>query len=85
MLPKGGIERLRWTDQHPSSRFGLGVILRGHSGDVLDGKTFESLASDGARIECSSDLECRRVAGALALTMIADLAEAIIKSGDSNE
>jgi hypothetical protein len=36
----------------------------------MDGSAFASMARDGWRIECSTDLECRRVAGALALAAI---------------
>lgn len=59
-------ERLRWTDQHPASSYGLGVVLRGHGREILDGARFKALSADGWRIECSTDLERRRVAGALA-------------------
>lgn len=64
--PDGKIERLRWTDQHPASSYGLGVILRGHGPDILDGAGFKWLAAQGARIECTDERERRRVAGALA-------------------
>ena len=83
VLPTGEAERLRWTDHHAVSSFGLGVVLRGHSSEVLDGPTFASLVNQGARIECSTDLECRRVAGALGLTMLAESANAIVVEGDS--
>lgn len=66
MSPTGRRERLRWTDQHPLSSYGLGVVLRAKSSVPLDGATFAYLARDGWRIECDTDLERRRVAGALA-------------------
>jgi hypothetical protein len=62
----GRRERLRWTDQHPLSSYGLGVVLRAKSSVPLDGAAFAEMARDGWRIECDSDLERRRVAGALA-------------------
>jgi len=64
--PTGSRERLRWTDQHPMSSYGLGVVLRAKSGIPLDGAAFARLAREGWRIECDTDLERRRVAGALA-------------------
>jgi len=64
--PDGRRERLRWTDKHPLSSYGLGVVLRAKSGVPMDGAAFAALARDGWRIECDTDLERRRVAGALA-------------------
>lgn len=64
--PNNAPVKLRWTDQHAASSYGLGVMLRGHGGEVFDGATFAGMAADGWRIECSTDLERRRVAGALA-------------------
>lgn len=68
--PDGRTEKLRWTDQHPASHYGLGVILRGHGGDILDGAGFRALARAGAKITCSDDRERRRVAGALAWKLL---------------
>jgi hypothetical protein len=64
--PDGRRERLRWTDQHPLSSYGLGVVLRAKSSIPLDGTEFAAMARTGWRIECDTDLERRRVAGALA-------------------
>ncbi len=65
--PDGRREKLRWTDQHAASSYGLGVVLRGARGaEILDGAAFGALAAVGARIECATDLDRRRVAGALA-------------------
>lgn len=66
MYPDGRTEKLRWTDQHALSSYGIGVVLHAHSGEALDGARFAPLAATGAWIECSSDIEARRVAGALA-------------------
>ena len=66
MSPTGRRERLRWTDQHPLSSYGLGVVLRAKSSVPLDGATFAHLARGGWRIESDTDLERRLVAGALA-------------------
>ena len=59
-------ETLRWTADHPASQHGLGVLLRGKSGDILDGNAFASLVrSFGAWIETDSDDTSRRVHNAL--------------------
>ncbi|QQJ90674.1 hypothetical protein JFJ84_03505 [Histophilus somni] len=36
-------ETLRWTADHPSSSYGMGALLRGKSGEILDGKCFAAL------------------------------------------
>jgi hypothetical protein len=60
-------ERLRWSDQHPASSHGLGVLLRGQSDQLLDGDQFKKLVEAfGAHIECSTELEHKRVRNALA-------------------
>lgn len=64
--PDGKIEKLRWTDQHSMSSHGLGVVLRGHGSEILDGVGFRAMAMGGAKITCSDEREMRRVAGALA-------------------
>lgn len=76
----GTRERLRWTDQHGASRFGLGVVLRGNTGETLSGLEFLQLVRAGVRIECGSDLERRRTAGALGLAMLGEAVEAITLS-----
>jgi len=76
--PDGRRERLRWSDQHPLSSYGLGVVLRAKSSVPLDGATFAYLARDGWRIECDTDLERRRVAGALAWAAFRLPAEALM-------
>lgn len=59
-------ETLRWTTDHPSSSYGLGVILRGKSGDILDGRSFAAMVhAFGAWIETDSDDTSRRVHHAL--------------------
>ena len=42
-------------------------MLRVKSSVPIDGAIFSYLARDGWRIECDTDLDLRRVAGALAL------------------
>lgn len=55
-------ETLRWTADHPSSSYGIGVLLRGKSGEVLDGKSFAAMAhAFGAWIETDSEDTKRRV------------------------
>lgn len=61
------VERLRWTDQHPASSYGVGVLERGKSGQLLDGRQFASLHREfGAWIEYSTQTERRRIEHALA-------------------
>ena len=68
-------ETLRWTANHPNSSYGIGVILRGKSGLVLDGKTFEGLhKAFGAWIEVDSEETKRKVQNSLvtAVTQLDD-------------
>lgn len=59
-------EVLRWTTDHSASRYGIGVLLRGKSGDILDGRAFAALANSfGAWIECDSADTKRRAENAL--------------------
>jgi|GEM_PF-1778185 len=69
--PGGREESLRWTDQHPASRYGLGVVLFGTRGLVLHGAQFRAFANRGAVILCEDEREMRRVAGALAWGVLA--------------
>jgi hypothetical protein len=78
LQPNGASERLRWTDQHPESSFGLGIVLRGNTGAILTGLEFTYLAKEGARIECGSDLERRRAAGALGLSLLGGTVQTIV-------
>lgn len=75
--PDGHREKLRWTDQHPRSAFGLGALSRGRTGETLDGATFAELVARGGRLECSTDLERRRAAGALGWSALAVPADAL--------
>lgn len=59
-------EALRWTTEHSASSYGIGVLLRGKSGDILDGRTFAALVNAfGAWIECDSTDAKRRAENAL--------------------
>jgi hypothetical protein len=59
-------ETLRWTVDHPASSYGIGVLLRGKSGEILDGRTFAVMCEHfGAWIECASADTKRRVENAL--------------------
>jgi hypothetical protein len=60
------------------SSYGLGVVLRAKSSVPIDGAAFAALARDGWRIECNTDLERRRVAGALAWVALGLPAEALV-------
>jgi hypothetical protein len=60
-------ETLRLTTQHGASNYGTGVMLRGKSGEILDGRSFEAMHKNfGAWIECDSADTKRRVGNALA-------------------
>ena len=59
-------EKLRLVTDHPASSYGIGVVLRGNSGDVLDGRSFQALnQAFGAWIECDSANTKRKVQNAL--------------------
>lgn len=59
-------ETLRWTADHPGSSYGLGMVLRGKSGEVLSGSDFAAMVySFGAWIEVDSEDAARRVRNAL--------------------
>ena len=64
-LRQGSPETLRLVTQHPMSSHGIGVLLRGKSGEILDGRTFEALQAFGAWIECDSPETKLRVENAL--------------------
>ena len=49
-------ETLRLVTQHSMSRRGIGVLMRGKSGEILDGRTFQSLQAFGAWSDCDSVL-----------------------------
>jgi len=55
-------ETLRLMTEHPASHCGVGVILRGKTGEILDGQTFRVLHERfGAWIECDSERTKNRV------------------------
>lgn len=71
-------ETLRWTTDHPSSSYGCGVLLRGKSGEILDGRSFQAMVKGfGAWIECDSADTKRRVENAL-VTAATELDDRII-------
>lgn len=70
-------ETLRLVTDHPASNYGIGVLLRGKSGMILDGRQFERLHKVfGAWIECDSPDTKRRVENAL-VTAVTELDHAI--------
>ena len=65
-LRQANPETLRLVTDHPASSYGIGVLLRGKSGDLLDGAQFAKLhAAFDAWIECDSAETQRRVQNAL--------------------
>lgn len=59
-------ETLRLVTDHPASSYGIGVLLRGKSGQILDGAQFAKLhRAFGAWIECDSERTKQRVENAL--------------------
>lgn len=76
-------ETLRWTTDHPASHYGTGVLLRGKSGELLDGRSFAAMATAfGAWIECDSGETKRRVENAL-VTAATQLDDRIIIAGQT--
>lgn len=74
-------ERLRWTDNHPASSYGAGVLLRGKSGEILDGRGFTAMAKHfGAWVEVDSARTKQRVENAL-VTAASGLDDAIRITG----
>lgn len=76
-------KRHRATTEHPASSYGLGVILRGKSGEILDGRSFVALVKHfDAWIEVDSDRTKKRVENAL-VTLLAGLNDRIrVVTGD---
>lgn len=65
-LRQNNPETLRLVTDHPASSYGIGVLLRGKSGDILDGAQFAKLHhAFGAWVECDSADTKRRVENAL--------------------
>ena len=65
-LRQNNPETLRLVTDHPASSYGIGVLLRGKSGDILDGSQFASLhKSFGAWVECDSAKTVQRVRNTL--------------------
>ncbi|MBI5815903.1 MAG: hypothetical protein HZB29_09870 [Nitrospinae bacterium] len=78
-------ETLRWTADHPDSSYGIGIILRGKSGDRLGGKEFAVMRQRwGAWIEVDSAETKRRAANALYLALT-DTPEDAIRVVEENE
>lgn len=65
-LRQASPETLRLVTDHPDSSYGIGVLLRGKSGDVMGGREFAALhQSFGAWIECDSPRTKQRLELAL--------------------
>ena len=65
-LRQNNPETLRLVTGHPASSYGVGVILRGKSGQQLSGREFAQLVQAfGAWVECDSGKTARRVRNAL--------------------
>jgi hypothetical protein len=76
-LRQNSPETLRLVTDHPASSYGIGVILRGKSGQQLGGREFAQLAKVfGAWIECDSDRTKQRVENAL-VTAATEMDDAI--------
>jgi len=59
-------ERLRLVMDHQSSSYGIGVLLRGNTGEILDGRSFAALnKAFGAWIECDCAEAKRKVENVL--------------------
>ena len=65
-LRQANPETLRLVTDHPASSYGIGVLLRGKSGEILDGRSFQAMhKAFNAWIECDSADTKRRVENAL--------------------
>lgn len=65
-LRQGNPETLRWTTDHSCSSHGIGVLLRGKSGEILDGRSFQAMhTAFGAWIEVDSERTKQRVENSL--------------------
>lgn len=74
-------ETVRLTTQHSMSNHGIGVLLRGKSGELLDGHSFAAMHNGfGAWIECDSADTKRRIENAL-VTAATGLDDAIKVAG----
>ncbi len=59
-------ETLRWTTDHSGSSHGIGVLLRGKSGEILDGRSSQAMhTAFNAWIEVDSKRTKQRVENAL--------------------
>jgi len=60
---------LRWTDRHPQSSYGQGVLLYGKTSDIFDGASFRAARDHfGARL-IYSGIERRKICGALGVPL----------------
>jgi len=61
------IQALRWTDQHPQSHYGLGVLLYPKSADIFGGQTFIASRDKWGAILIYNDIKSDKIYGALGL------------------
>jgi len=65
-LRQNNPETLRWTTDHPASCHSIGVLLRGKSGEILDGRSFQAMHTTFAVwVVVDSERTKRRVENAL--------------------
>lgn len=63
-VPGASARALRWTNRHPQSHDGLGVLLFRHAAAILDGAQFRALRdTTGAWIETDQPTRVRRALG----------------------
>ncbi|MFA5350902.1 MAG: hypothetical protein WC357_06210 [Candidatus Omnitrophota bacterium] len=56
---------LRWTDRHPQSSYGQGVLLYGKSSDIFDGQSFRAARDHFGAQLVYNDIELRKISSAL--------------------
>ena len=56
---------LRWTDRHPQSHYGGGVLLYGKSSDIFDGQAFRAARDHFGAQFVYSGIDRRKICGAL--------------------
>lgn len=62
-IPGEAPKSLRWTEQHPKSASGAGVLLYRHGAEILDGLHFMEAQERGGWIETDRPDRVRRALG----------------------
>lgn len=63
---------LRWTDKHPQSSYGCGVLLYGKTGDIFDGVSYRAARALFGAVLVYNGLSRKKICGALGVTQSDD-------------